>query len=68
MIEREENREFNLVSKYQPTGDQPTAISELTNGIKTGKKEQILMGKPSRFLTLSRTSINPLWFYRIIRR
>ncbi|KRM58698.1 excinuclease ABC subunit UvrB [Secundilactobacillus malefermentans] len=44
MIEREDNREFNLVSKYQPTGDQPTAISELTNGIKTGKKEQILMG------------------------
>lgn len=44
MIERQADKEFKLVSKYQPTGDQPQAIAELATGIKTGKKEQILLG------------------------
>lgn len=44
MIEREEHRDFELVSKYQPTGDQPAAIKELVGGIKSGEKEQILLG------------------------
>lgn len=44
MIEREENRQFELVSKYQPTGDQPTAIKQLVDGIQKGVKEQILLG------------------------
>ncbi|MEE6710648.1 excinuclease ABC subunit UvrB [Pediococcus acidilactici] len=44
MIEREENRQFELVSKYQPTGDQPTAIKQLVDGIQKGGKEQILLG------------------------
>lgn len=44
MIERQADKEFKLVSKYQPTGDQPQAISELAAGIKAGKKEQILLG------------------------
>lgn len=44
MIERQADKEFKLVSKYQPTGDQPQAIAELANGIKAGKKEQILLG------------------------
>ncbi|MEE6728294.1 excinuclease ABC subunit UvrB [Pediococcus pentosaceus] len=44
MIKRENDREFELVSKYQPTGDQPTAINELVDGIKSGEKEQILLG------------------------
>ena len=35
---------FNLVSKYTPSGDQPEAIKELVNGIKNGKKEQVLLG------------------------
>ena len=35
---------FKLVSKYKPSGDQPEAIEELTNGIKSGKKEQVLLG------------------------
>ena len=35
---------FNLVSKYSPSGDQPNAINELVNGIKQGKKEQVLLG------------------------
>lgn len=44
MIERQADRNFELVSKYSPTGDQPEAIQELTEGIKKGEKAQILMG------------------------
>lgn len=35
---------FELVSKYQPTGDQPVAIETLVAGINAGKKEQVLLG------------------------
>ena len=35
---------FELVSKYEPSGDQPEAIQELVNGIKEGKKHQVLLG------------------------
>ncbi len=35
---------FELVSKYQPTGDQPGAIAKLTEGIMRGQKEQTLLG------------------------
>ncbi len=35
---------FKLVSDYKPSGDQPQAIKSLTDGILSGKKEQVLMG------------------------
>ena len=35
---------FQLVSKFKPSGDQPEAIKELVEGIKEGKKEQVLLG------------------------
>ena len=35
---------FKLVSKYQPTGDQPAAIKQLTDGILSGIHEQTLLG------------------------
>lgn len=35
---------FILKSPFLPTGDQPEAIEELTNGIKSGKKNQVLLG------------------------
>ncbi len=35
---------FKLVSKFKPSGDQPEAIKELVEGIKKGKKEQVLLG------------------------
>ena len=35
---------FELVSKYKPSGDQPQAIEKLVEGIKAGKKEQVLLG------------------------
>ena len=36
--------EFKLESAYSPTGDQPEAIAELTEGILTGRKHQVLLG------------------------
>lgn len=35
---------FELVSKFQPTGDQPQAIDKLAQGVIRGDKEQALMG------------------------
>lgn len=35
---------FKLVSKFEPSGDQPEAIKELVEGIQNGKKEQVLLG------------------------
>lgn len=39
-----EKHPFKIVSKYKPTGDQPTAIDELVKGIENGKKMQVLLG------------------------
>ncbi|TYS69918.1 excinuclease ABC subunit UvrB [Sutcliffiella horikoshii] len=36
--------QFELVSGYKPDGDQPTAIAEIVEGIKNGKKHQTLLG------------------------
>ena len=44
MIYRQEDKDFELISPYKPTGDQPTAIQELTDGIESGEKSQILLG------------------------
>ena len=35
---------FELVSEYKPSGDQPEAIQELVEGIREGKKAQVLLG------------------------
>lgn len=35
---------FELVSNYKPSGDQPEAIEALVEGIKNGKKNQVLLG------------------------
>lgn len=35
---------FKLTSKYKPTGDQPEAIRELTEGLERGDKAQVLLG------------------------
>ena len=36
--------DFKLTSKYKPTGDQPEAIRELTDGINRGDRAQVLLG------------------------
>ncbi len=35
---------FELISKYQPSGDQPEAIDSLVKGIEEGKRDQVLLG------------------------
>lgn len=37
-------KKFNLVSDYKPTGDQPSAINQLVQGLESNQKEQTLLG------------------------
>jgi len=39
-----ERAQFQLVSRYEPSGDQPEAIRELTQGVLRGDKSQCLLG------------------------
>ena len=36
--------QFELVSEYKPSGDQPEAIKELVSGLEEDKKFQVLLG------------------------
>lgn len=36
--------DFKIHSKFEPTGDQPTAIKQLTEGLKKGQESQVLLG------------------------
>lgn len=38
------NKKFKLYAKYRPSGDQPSAISSLTKGLKNGLRHQVLLG------------------------
>ena len=40
----EGGRPFRLVTEYTPSGDQPTAIAELTTAARAGEKDQVLLG------------------------
>ncbi len=40
----EGGRAFELVSEYEPAGDQPEAIAELTAGVMAGERDQVLLG------------------------
>ncbi len=35
---------FEIISPFQPTGDQPRAISSLTEGLREGRRDQVLLG------------------------
>ena len=35
---------FEVISQYQPSGDQPTAIAELTDRLRAGEKDVVLLG------------------------
>ncbi|HMP56551.1 MAG TPA: DEAD/DEAH box helicase family protein, partial [Novosphingobium sp.] len=37
-------RPFRIVSEYRPAGDQPTAIADLVEGIRSGDRTQVLLG------------------------
>jgi excinuclease ABC subunit B len=38
------SQQFRLQTKYQPTGDQPSAIAQLIDGLEKGEREQTLLG------------------------
>jgi excinuclease ABC subunit B len=38
------SQKFSLETKYQPTGDQPSAIKQLIEGLESGEREQTLLG------------------------
>ena len=40
----EGGKRFELVTEFEPAGDQPTAIKELTAGIMSGERNQVLLG------------------------
>ena len=40
----EAGKPFELVSDYQPAGDQPTAIAELVAGVRAQERDQVLLG------------------------
>lgn len=48
---------FKIVSKYNPSGDQPEAIKELVDGIKSGKKRQVLLGATGTGKTFTMANI-----------
>ena len=52
---------FELVSPFQPQGDQPTAIAALHAGLKAGLKEQILLGATGTGKTFTAANLVALW-------
>ncbi|MFC3102165.1 excinuclease ABC subunit UvrB [Altererythrobacter lauratis] len=50
-------RPFKLVSDYEPSGDQPTAIAELVEGAKAGEKTQVLLGVTGSGKTFTMASV-----------
>lgn len=57
MIKRQEERKFELVSKFSPAGDQQQAIDKLVAGFKKGYKEQILEGATGTGKTFTMANI-----------
>ncbi len=49
--------DFRLVSKYQPTGDQPQAIASLVDGLGRGEREQTLLGATGSGKTFTMANI-----------
>lgn len=49
--------QFELVSPFQPTGDQPAAIERLVQGLNEGKKEQVLEGATGTGKTFTMANI-----------
>ena len=39
-----QNKKFEVVAPFQPTGDQPQAIEKLSDGLKNGLAAQVLLG------------------------
>jgi excinuclease ABC subunit B len=57
MTESMQNRPFELVSAYQPAGDQPQAIDKLVDGIGDGLARQTLLGVTGSGKTMTMASV-----------
>ena len=53
----ENNHPFKIVSKFKPTGDQPTAIKQLVDGLNANKKFQVLLGATGTGKTFTMANI-----------
>ena len=51
------SHKFEIISNYKPTGDQPTAIASLVDGINSGKKFQVLLGATGTGKTFTMANI-----------
>ena len=49
--------DFDLISDFRPTGDQPLAIDQLSAGIKAGLKHQTLLGVTGSGKTFSMANV-----------
>jgi excinuclease ABC subunit B len=48
---------FKLVSKFEPTGDQPQAVRKISENIKNGEKHQVLLGVTGSGKTFTMASV-----------
>ena len=48
---------FELVSNYEPSGDQPQAIDELVSGLNNNLKSQVLLGATGTGKTFTITNV-----------
>ena len=55
-MENNEHR-FQIVSPFKPTGDQPTAIKQLVEGVESGKRFQVLLGATGTGKTFTMANI-----------
>ena len=51
--------EFRLQSPFQPAGDQPQAIAALTEGLREGRRHQVLMGVTGSGKTFTMANVHP---------
>jgi excinuclease ABC subunit B len=51
------SQKFKLVSSYEPKGDQPAAIKQLTKGLKSGERHQTLLGATGTGKTFAMANI-----------
>ena len=52
---------YHLISDYQPTGDQPEAIRQLTEGLERGDKAQVLLGVTGSGKTFTMANVIANW-------
>ena len=57
MKNTDNSHKFEIVSNFKPTGDQPTAIAQLVDGLRKGTKLQVLLGATGTGKTFTMANI-----------